>query len=217
MLLRERASRASHLRVRLRRPASVRARDRSCGRAGRTRRGRIPSRGRCASARRTPPACSSATIGRFASDGRRYWPIVTIWQPAPRDPAASRRPRPTPRRGRPSGPTWSGWPARSRAIGRARRARAVASARPRHAVEARHRLDVVIEHVGPRVEHDPQRRFVALEIGNQHFEPARRNARARLRDRPREMRRAEVRQVVAIDRGDDDVARARARGWRSPP
>ena len=80
----ERASRADHLRVRLRRPASARARDTSCGRADPTRRGRSPARARCASARRTRRACSSATIGRFASDGRRYWPIVTIWQPTAR-------------------------------------------------------------------------------------------------------------------------------------
>ena len=90
----------------------------------------------------------------------------------------------------------------------------VAAARARRAVQPRHGFDVVVQDVRPRVEHRAQRRFVSLEIGNQHFDAAAGIARARLRDRSREVRRAAVRQVVAIDRGDDDVARAPWRGWR---
>jgi hypothetical protein len=40
----------------------------------------------------------------------------------------------------------------------------VASARARHPAQPRHRFSVVVEHVGPRVEHGVQRRLVALEI-----------------------------------------------------
>ena len=86
----------------------------------------------------------------------------------------------------------------------------VAAARARRAIQPRHGLDVVIEHVGPRVEHDAQRRFVALEIRDQHFDAGTRDARARLGDRPREVRGAAIRQVVAIDRGDDDVVELHA-------
>ena len=82
----------------------------------------------------------------------------------------------------------------------------IASARTRGAIQARHRLDVVVEHVGPRVEDDAQRRLVPLEIRDQHLEAAGGDPRPRLGDRPGEVRRAEVRQVVAIDGGDDDVA-----------
>ena len=58
-----------------------------------------------------------------------------------------------------------------RAFEQLERAR-VPAAGPRHAVEPRHGLGVVIQHVGPRVEHGAQRRFVALEIRDQHFDAA---------------------------------------------
>jgi len=64
----------------------------------------------------------------------------------------------------------------------------------------------VVEDVRPGVEDDAQRGFVSLEIRDEHFEAARRDPRARLGNRPREMRRAEIREVVAIDGRDDDVA-----------
>ena len=48
----------------------ARARDTSCARADRTRRGRTPARRRCASAPQTPPACSSGpSAGWPATDG----------------------------------------------------------------------------------------------------------------------------------------------------
>ena len=72
-------------------------------------------------------------------------------------------------------------------------------------VEPRHRLGVVVEHVGPGLEHRPQRPFVALEIGNQHFDAAVRAPRLDRANRRGERARAEVRQIVAIDRRDDDV------------
>ena len=68
-------------------------------------------------------------------------------------------------------------PVAARAIEQFQRC-AVAAARARHAIEPRHGLDVVIEHVRAGVEHRAQRRLDALEVGNQHLDAARR-ARAR--------------------------------------
>ena len=92
----------------------------------------------------------------------------------------------------------------ARAVQQLQRPR-VAPSRPRHPVESRHRLGVVVEHVGPRVEHRVERRFIPLKVRNQHFDPAAGQPRTRLADGVGEDRRAAVRQIVAVDRGDDDV------------
>ena len=81
----------------------------------------------------------------------------------------------------------------------------------RHPIQPRHGLDVVIEDVGPGVEHGPQRRLDSLEVWNQHLDAAAGHARPRLPDRLGEDRRAAVGQIVAIDRGDDGVLQAHAR------
>ena len=81
----------------------------------------------------------------------------------------------------------------------------IPAARPRLTVQPRHGLDVVIEDVRPRVEHRAQRRFLALEVGDQHLDAALRPSRLDRPDRLRERAGAEVRQVIAIDGGDDDV------------
>ena len=80
----------------------------------------------------------------------------------------------------------------ARPIEQLQRAR-VASARARHAIQARHGFGVVVQDVGPRVEHRAQRRLVALEVGNQHLDAARGQPRARLADGVGEDRRAAVR------------------------
>ena len=87
---------------------------------------------------------------------------------------------------------------------------AIASAGPRHPIQARNRLDVVIEDVRTGVEHGAQRRLDALEVGNQHLDAAVGHARPRPPDRVGEDRRAAVGQVVAIDRRDDGVLQAHA-------
>ena len=69
----------------------------------------------------------------------------------------------------------------ARAIEQFQRAR-VAAARAHHAIQARHGLGVVIEHVGPRVEHGLERRALALEVGDQHFDAALGQARLDLAD-----------------------------------
>ena len=140
---------------------------------------------------RTRRACSSATIGRWASDGRRYWPIVRIWQ-SDRAQVAQHLDDLVPRLAEADHQAGLGRDVRrprARAVEQLERAR-VAAARPRRAIEPRHRLGVVVEHVGPRVEDGPQRRFVALEVRDQHFDAARRAARALIaRIVSREMRR----------------------------
>ena len=72
-------------------------------------------------------------------------------------------------------------------------------------VQPRHRLDVVIEDVGPRVEHGAKRRFVSLEVWDQHFEPAfRRRARVSTMVRAK-CEAPKSGEVVAIDRRHDHV------------
>ena len=68
------------------------------------------------------------------------------------------------------------------------------------AIEPRHRLHVVVEHIRPRCHHFPKRRPVAAEIRNQHFDFAVGNALAYLLDCARENRRASVPLVVAVHR-----------------
>ena len=53
-----------------------------------------------------------------------------------------------------------------------------------------------------------ERRFLALEVWDQHFDAALRPARARLADRVRKNRRAAIGKVVAVHRRDDDVREA---------
>ena len=68
----------------------------------------------------------------------------------------------------------------------------------------------MIEDVRAGVEHCLQRRLDALEVGDEHLDPAAGHTRARLRDRVGEDRRAAVRQIVAIDRGDHGVLQSHA-------
>ncbi len=84
----------------------------------------------------------------------------------------------------------------------------VAAARPGHAVQPRHGLGVVVEHVRSRIEHGTKRLSVPLKIWNQHLDPAVGDAGAGFTNRRREDRRATVGQIVTIHRGDDDVLEA---------
>ena len=81
----------------------------------------------------------------------------------------------------------------------------VAAARTGHAIQARHRLGIVVEDVGPRIEHGTERVFVAPKIGNQDLDAALRQAGAGLTNRLREDRGAAVAEVVAVDRCDHDI------------
>jgi hypothetical protein len=66
----------------------------------------------------------------------------------------------------------------------------------------------VVQDIRPRVEDRAQRRFVALEVRDEHLDAALGQARARLADGRREDRRAAVGEIVAIDRRDDDVVQS---------
>ena len=80
------------------------------------------------------------------------------------------------------------------------------------AVEAGHRLDVVVEDVGARVEDDRERLPAALEVGDEHLDRAAGDAGADLANRGREDPGAAVRLVVAVHGRDHGVPQAHARG-----
>ena len=73
-------------------------------------------------------------------------------------------------------------------------------------VEPRHRLDVVVEDVGPLGDHARQRHLLAAEVGRQHLDLGVGREAADRADHADERRRAEVGQVVAVDAGDHRVA-----------
>src|ERR1051326_2721164 len=75
-------------------------------------------------------------------------------------------------------------------------------------VEPRHGLDVVVEVVGLRRDDGAHRVHVAVEVGGEHFDDGVRQRGAQLGDRLGELRRAAVAEIVARDRGDDDVAQS---------
>ena len=102
----------------------------------------------------------------------------------------------------------------------------VARARPHGEVFRRHRLEIVVEHVGTRGDDGLQRPVLAQEVGRQHLDRGAGRARADGADDVGEVPAAAVRQVVAVDRrdrrraqaelGDRDRRRARARADRGP-
>jgi hypothetical protein len=75
-------------------------------------------------------------------------------------------------------------------------------------VEARDRLDVVVEDVGPLGDDPRQRHLLAAEVGREQLDPAIGREAADRPDDADEGRGAEVRQVVAIDARDDGVPQA---------
>ncbi len=81
----------------------------------------------------------------------------------------------------------------------------VVRGRPCGALEARHGLEVVVQHVGARREDHVERVGVALAVGDQHLDRGRGHARPHRRDRRREPRRAAVGNVVARDARDHRV------------
>ena len=84
----------------------------------------------------------------------------------------------------------------------------VARAGPHRRIEPRHGFEIVVEHVGPRGDHGLDRALLAQEIRRQHLDRRARAPAARMRRiAAREMPGAAVGQVVAIDRGHDDMAR----------
>ncbi len=90
----------------------------------------------------------------------------------------------------------------------------VARLRAAHApVEAADGLDVVVEDLGPRGEHSLQSFLLhAQEVRRQHLDARIRQLRFQGANRRRVMAGAAVGDVVAVDRGDDDVLQAHLGG-----
>ena len=84
----------------------------------------------------------------------------------------------------------------------------IARARPHRQVVRRHGFEIVVEDVGPRRDDDLRGAVLAQEIRRQHFDRGRRAARADGADHRGEMRGAAVGEIVAVDRGDDDMGEA---------
>ena len=97
-------------------------------------------------------------------------------------------------------------PGRSRAGAAEQLERAlVAAPVARHLVEPRHRLGIVVQHVGPRFDDRRERGGAALEVRDEQLDAAAGGVAAnRLRGR-REVRGPAVRQVVTVHGGDHHV------------
>ena len=85
-------------------------------------------------------------------------------------------------------------------------AEGVVAAGARFLVQARHRFEVVVHHVGRRGFQNLQRAVVAAaEVGRQDLDLRLRRTRARLADAIDKVLAAAVAQIVAVDAGDDHV------------
>ena len=81
----------------------------------------------------------------------------------------------------------------------------VVAAAPGDRKQPGHRLDVVVQDVGTRVQHRPQRRVIALEIGDQNLDHTPAVQLSNGLDRLGEDEGAAVRQVVPVHGGDHDM------------
>ncbi len=88
----------------------------------------------------------------------------------------------------------------------------VARARPHREIARRHGLQIVVEHIGLGFGDHFERAFLAQEIRGQDFDRGGRAARADGTDNLREMFGAAIGEIVAIDRGDDDVGEPELEG-----
>ena len=86
----------------------------------------------------------------------------------------------------------------------------IARARPHVEIARRHGFQIVVEHVGLRRHHDFERAVLAQEIRRQDLDGGGRAARADRANGLSEMLGAAIGEIVAVDRGDDDVGEARA-------
>ena len=84
----------------------------------------------------------------------------------------------------------------------------VARARPDGQVLRRHGLEIVIEDIGFCGDDDLECAFLAQEVRGQNLDRRRRGRRPDRPDGASEMVGAAVGEVVAIDRGDDDMGKA---------
>src|SRR5205085_552824 len=78
-------------------------------------------------------------------------------------------------------------------------------------------FEVVVEHVGPRRDHLLDCAALAQKIGCEHFDGGRGAASSERADHCGEMRGPTVIEVVAVDRGHDDVLEPKCRGRCGDP
>ena len=84
----------------------------------------------------------------------------------------------------------------------------IARARPHGEIERGHGFQIMVEHVGPRRDHLLERAFLAQEIGGEHLDGGARTASRGWRGwSSAKVPRAAVGEIVAVDRGDDDVGK----------
>ena len=84
----------------------------------------------------------------------------------------------------------------------------VAGAGADRGIEPRHRLEIVVEDVGPGFDDGLDRARLAHEVGGQDLDGGRRGGVADRPDDGREMAGAAIVEVVAVDRGDHDMVQA---------
>src|SRR5689334_2039693 len=75
-------------------------------------------------------------------------------------------------------------------------------------IERRHGLEIMIEYIGPRLDDLLESAILAQEIGRQHLYGGRWRCPSNGPDHLREMLRATVIEIVAVDRGDHRVRKA---------
>ena len=88
----------------------------------------------------------------------------------------------------------------------------IARARTHREITRRHGFQIVVEHVGLRRHHHFKRAVLAQEIRRQDLDGRGRAARADGADGLREMLGAAVGEIVAVDRGDDDMGKPELEG-----
>ena len=84
----------------------------------------------------------------------------------------------------------------------------IARAGPNGQIVRRHGFEIVVEHVGLCRDDDLQRAVLAQEVGRQDFDRRCRRRRADGANNLRKMLGAAVVEIVAVDRGDDDMGQA---------
>ncbi len=84
----------------------------------------------------------------------------------------------------------------------------ISRARPYLGVKTRHGFEIVVEDVGPRRDDGFERALLAQEIGGQDLDRGLGSGGADRHDGLGEMLRPAIVEIVAVDRGDDDVRQA---------
>ena len=148
-------------------------------------------------------------MGRWSREGRRYWPMVRMSQSARGEVAEDfeqlgglfAQADHHAGFGEPFGPQLFG-------VAQQFEGALVARAGADDAIEARHRLGVVVEHLGAGFDDDADGLAVALEVGDEHLDAAAGSLAANLFDDHGEGARAADEIVVAVDAGDDCVVQA---------